>query len=252
MRLPKQFDHLVVGKLQSALLGFEPGNQGINIFVDPNAVTLEDGSSLPAAELKVSLQMNDVPLETALRYLLRSAKADGAIGYGTKLGLLKQDGILVVTARSKSMVRKVYPVGALVGNEEEKNARALIQAIVNTVEPESWSLISTGMAHPINPFTQNIFNPVPGGGGMFGMVGNQFGMGGGNMFGMMGAGQPPTPATPDPRAPSADGQGASIAYFPGTKALVVRQYLDVHHEIEELLSNLAESKKNLPPDDGSQ
>ncbi|HWY87283.1 MAG TPA: RNA polymerase sigma factor, partial [Gemmataceae bacterium] len=149
--------------------------EGINIVIDLGTRSSEEGGGVPPAEMIVSLEMNDVPLEMALRYLLQSVK----------LGFIKQDGVLVVTARIKTMVRKVYPVGALLGGDEEKNARALIQAIVNTVEPESWSLISTGLAHPINPFTQNIFNPFQGG-GMIGMVGNQLGMGGGNMFGMMG------------------------------------------------------------------
>jgi hypothetical protein len=167
-----------------------------------------------------------------------------------KLGFVNQDGVLVVTARDKAMIRKVYPVGALLGKDEDKNAVALMQAIINTVEPETWSLVSTGMVPPAANAV-NLFQPgaAQGGLGALGVGGGigglgQLGMAGGGMFGMMGAG-PPAPQPQPPILPFAEGvspagQGGSIAYFTGTKSLVIRQFFEVHREIEELLSKLAE------------
>jgi RNA polymerase sigma factor (sigma-70 family) len=191
---------------------------GINIFVDKDLYPLNDAGNRPSPdEIQVSVQLKNVPLETALRYLVRSAN----------LAYVKKDGVVVVTSRDKSMIRKVYPVGNLVGEDQEKNSMALIRAITTTVEPGNWSHVNFGTGVPMN---SNVSHPFQGGAGMFGMVGNQ--------FGMMGAGPPPAPQPPVSEGGPAEG-GGSIAYFPGTKALVVRQYPEVHQEIEELLKNLA-------------
>src|SRR5262249_12776828 len=148
-------------------------------------------------------------LETALHYLIESA----GVGY------LKQDGVLVVTSKVKSMVRKVYAIGALVGDNEEKNVPAVITAIIRTVEPGTWWF----------PVNQKMFNPFPYGGAHPNGGGAPMGNG------------PPPPSPPGEGGP-ADlmGGAGTIAYFPATKVLVVRHYLGVHREIEELLAKLAE------------
>jgi RNA polymerase sigma factor (sigma-70 family) len=196
---------------------------GINIFVDPVA-----NENMLLTNLAVSVELKDVPLETALRYLVKF----------TKFGVVNQDGVLVVTTHDKAMIRKVYPVGALLGKDEDKNAVALMQAIINSIEPETWSFVSTGMLPPVIPVQ---VGPAPGVGGGIGGLG-QIGLGGGAFgnLGMMGGG-PPQPQQPIlPVGESGAGQGGSIAYFPGTKSLVIRQSFEVHREIEELLSKLAE------------
>jgi hypothetical protein len=201
----------------------------INIVLDKNALYSDDGVATPPQDLKVSVQLNQVPLETALRYLLKSVN----------LGFVNRDGVLVVTSREKTMVRKVYTVGTLLGKDEEPNAQALIQVIVSTVEPETWSFVSRKAPNVFNPFQGGAAQPngfnMMGGGGMFGNVGGVAG----NQFGMMGAGPPPTPASEGGQF-RAEGQGGSIVYFPGTKTLVVRQFFETHREIEDLLKQLAE------------
>jgi RNA polymerase sigma factor (sigma-70 family) len=209
---------------------------GINIFVDTDATTkVVDAAGAEINSIPVSVVLKDVPLETALRYLMKSAK----------LGFVNQDGVVVVTSRDKAMIRKVYPVGALLGKDEDKNAVALMQAIINSIEPETWSFVSTGMPPPVLPVQAG---PAPAGGGGIGGLGGIGGIGGlgqvgfgGGALGMMGAGppqlqQPVLPVNSEGGA----GQGGSIAYFPGTKSLVVRHSFEVHREIEELLSKLAE------------
>ena len=179
----------------------------------------------------MSIQLNDVSVETALRYILKSVD----------LGFVKQDGVLVVTAKDKTMVRRVYQVGTLVGDNEERNVAALITAIVRTVEPGTWWF----------PANQKMFNPFQGGaaqpnggaalggagGNQFGNVGGAGALGSGGMFGMMGSG-PPTPISEG--GPADIQLAGTVAYFPATKALVIRHYHEVHREIEELLANLAE------------
>jgi hypothetical protein len=213
--------------------------QGINIFVDPNAAKNNEDGAVPLAEIRVSVQLNDVPLETALRFLLKAAN----------LAFVNQDGVLVVTTRDKTMIRKVYPVAKLMGEDEERNIVPLVRAIITTVEPGNWSFVNPGTIPAMN---QNVFNPFQGaaqpngfgllgGGGanQFGNVGGVGALGGGGiggMFGMMGAGPPPAPAVEVGRIEG----GGSIAYFPGTKTLVVRHYFEVHREIEELLNKLSE------------
>jgi len=221
----------------------------INIFLDEKAILSLYPDAVPK-DLNVNAQLKDVPLDTALRFVLKSTPLSKPLGY------VIQDDILVVTTLDKTMMRKVYPVGNLLGNDEEKNAVALIQVIINTIEPESWTLVSAGVVTARAP---NEFAPIRGGGalgglgGALGQLGGGIGgipnpgamLGGGGMFGMGGMfGTPPAQVQP-PRLPNeegapATGHGASIAYFPGTKTLVVRQYLEVHREIEELLKNLAE------------
>jgi hypothetical protein len=178
--------------------------KGINIVIDPSAnIPLEEVGG-PSLELRVSLQLRDVPLETAFRHLMEAGK----------LGYLKQDGVLVVTSKLKSMVRKVYAVGTLVGDNEERNLPALTTAIIRTVEPGTWWF----------PPHQKMFNPFQD-----------------------GAAQPKDGAAPigAPPLPVEEGGPASllvagtIAYFPATKSLVVRHYPEVHREIEELLAKLA-------------
>jgi hypothetical protein len=195
--------------------------RGINIVVDQQAFDVSVGEAL--REIKVSLQLYDVPVETALRYLLKSVK----------LGFVNQDGVLVVTSRDKAMIRKTYPVGVLLGKDEEKNALALIQVIVRTVEPESWSPQS------VNVFNQNVFNPfggmpTPPGAGRAGLGAGAggAGLGGAGLGGAAGFGAMDMSG--------GEGGSGSIAYFPGTKTLVVRQFFEVHREIEDLLTNLAE------------
>src|SRR5205085_6987216 len=101
--------------------------KGINIVIDPSAkINPEGGDS--SLELPLSLQLRGVPLETAFRHLMEAGK----------LGYLKQDGVLVVTSKEKSMVQKVYAVGTLAGDNEERNVPALITAIIHTVEPGTW------------------------------------------------------------------------------------------------------------------
>lgn len=217
---------------------------GINIFVDENTVARSNPDTPPPTEYRVSAQLTDMPLETALRFLLK--------GTPSSLGFVNQDGVLVITSRDKTMVRKVYPVGHLLGNAVEKNAVALIQVVVNTIEPESWTLVSAGVVSARAP---NAFAPNGGGGGLGQLGGGALGqLGGGGIagapfIGFMGVPNVPMgvepaqvapPTLPNAEGAPAAGHGASIAYFPGTQALVVRQYPEVHREIEDLLKNLAE------------
>ncbi len=92
---------------------------GLNVVVDA-------GSVMP--DMTLSVQLQDVPLETAIRYLLKPADLD----------YVNQDGVLLITSRSKAFVRKVYPVAHLLGKDEENNGRALIQVITKTIDPASW------------------------------------------------------------------------------------------------------------------
>jgi len=183
--------------------------KGINIVIDPSASVdfVSEGRSSPV-DLPVSLHLRDVPLETAFRFLMEAGK----------LGYLKQDGVLVVTSKEKSMVRKVYAVKTLAGDNEERNVPALITAIVRTAAPGTWWF-------PPNP-NQKIFNPFQGGviqpNGGVAPVGN---------------GPPLTVSEGGPADIMVTG---TIAYFPATKALVVRHYPEVHREIEDLLAKLAE------------
>jgi len=197
--------------------------QGINIFVDPETVIPNE-----AQEVKISLQFKDVPLETALRYLAKSAK----------LGLVNQDGILVLTLPHNAMVRKIYPVDKLLGQDGEKNVNALIQAIVYSVEPGTW-FFKLGTQNN-NAMQQNIVNP-------FAVLPQGPGQGPGNAANWMqqgiGAGPPPIPVSDG--GPAEIELAGTISYFPGTKSLVVRHYVEVQREIEELLKNLAESKPRV-------
>jgi hypothetical protein len=174
--------------------------KGINIVIDPSAnIHLEEGG-----ELRVSLQLRDVPLETAFRHLMEAGK----------LGYLKQDGVLVVTSKLKSMVRKVYAVGTLVGDNEDRNLPALTTAIIRTVEPGTWWF----------PSNQKMFSPFQDGAAQ-------------PKAAPMENGAPPLPV--EEGGPASLLVAGTIAYFPATKALVVRHYPEVHREIEELLAKLA-------------
>lgn len=210
---------------------------GINIVVAPNTHTpTGEGNESPVEDMPVSLELKHVPLETALRYLLKPVK----------LAFINQDGILVITSRQKAMIRKVYPVSTLVGKDEEKNAQALIQVISKSIEPESWSWVGFVKPVPSAPVGSGVGNQNGFG---IGLGGGPF-MGGGNFQGATGN-NIGIPAAGPPQAPSGginqeygtsfiDGGGASITYFPGTKALVVRQSPEAHREIEDLLHKLAE------------
>jgi RNA polymerase sigma factor (sigma-70 family) len=182
--------------------------KGINVFIDPSAnINPGNPEGDSPLELGVSLQLRDVPLETAFRYLMEAGK----------LGYFKQDGVLVVTSKQKSMVRKVYAVETLAGDKEERNVPALITAIIHTIEPGTWWL----------PPNQKMFNPFQGGAALPN--------GGTAPIGDV------TPAVPVSEGGQADITVAgTIAYFPATKALVVRHCPEVHREIEELLAKLAE------------
>jgi len=180
----------------------------INIFIDPSAnFNPADGDGTSPLELRVSLQLRDVPLETAFRHLMEAGK----------LGYLKQGGVLVVTAKLNSMVRKVYAVGTLVGDNEERNVPALTTAIIRTVKPGTWWF----------PPNQKMFNPFQDGAaqpnGAPAPVGNA-----------------PPPVPVEEGGPQSIMIASTIAYFPATKALVVRHYPEVHREIEELFAKLAE------------
>jgi RNA polymerase sigma factor (sigma-70 family) len=98
---------------------------GINVVLDRDALSKE-GVTIDSP---VSVQLADVPLETALRYLLKSINLDYVL----------QDGIMTITTRARSFTRKVYPIGKLVGDDDAKNGAALIQVITKTVDPDSWN-----------------------------------------------------------------------------------------------------------------
>ena len=102
----------------------------------------------------------------------------------------------------------------------------MISVITKVVAPGEWFITKQP-----NPFQQNIFNPFMGlgMGGMFGMVGNQFGMGGGNVFGMMGAGPPPTPISEG--GPADIQQANTIEFFPPALAIIVRAPSRIHTSI---------------------
>jgi len=156
-------------------------------------------------ELPVSLQLRDVSLETALRHLVEASK----------LGYLKQDGVLLVTSKDRFWVRKVYAVRTLIENNEERDVAALITVITHTVEPGTWFVLPHQKMYPFpNRAAQPNGGAAP--------TGNA------------------TPPAPVVEGGPADTQAAgSIAYFPATKTLVVRHNPGVHREIEELLANLA-------------
>ena len=194
---------------------------GINIVVSPDERNPDQGEPQPVEDfVAVSLELKHVPLETALRYLLKPVN----------LAFINQDGILVIRSREKAMSRKVYSVGALLGKDEEKNAQALIQVIIRSIDPESWSWVGS----------VKLATPAPVGTG----VGSPNGLGQGiGVFGVPGGGPvPPIPpgGVNEETGTSYGGYGASITYFPGTKALVVRQSPEAHREIEDLLHKLAE------------
>lgn len=98
----------------------------INIVVDHFAIAKEIAN---VEDLKVSLRLKNVPLETALRHALNSVEVDFVL----------QGSVMVVTSRDKALTSKVYPVASLVGDDDEKNGTNLIITIKNTIEPLSWS-----------------------------------------------------------------------------------------------------------------
>ena len=103
----------------------------INIVFDMDGL---NDAGINAENLKVSLELEDVSLQTALRFALKQANLDFVV----------QDAVMVVTSRNKALVRKTYPVGPLLGKDEERNASALMQVIMKTIEPQSWAEVEGG------------------------------------------------------------------------------------------------------------
>jgi RNA polymerase sigma factor (sigma-70 family) len=101
---------------------------GLNIVPDRPALE-EAGLSL---DRRVSVRVSGVSLKSALSLILH----DAGLAYTVR------EGIVVVTtpaaARGK-LVRRLYPVGRLVGRGPEAKADALIRVITRTVSPESWA-----------------------------------------------------------------------------------------------------------------
>jgi RNA polymerase sigma factor (sigma-70 family) len=100
---------------------------GVNLILDRPALR---EAELRDVDTPITLKLKRVSARVALGYVLREAG----------LGSYVEDGVLVVTtpaaARGK-LVRRVYPVGDLVGTGGK--ADNLIEVITRTIEPTDWA-----------------------------------------------------------------------------------------------------------------
>jgi tetratricopeptide (TPR) repeat protein len=101
---------------------------GLNLVIDRQALE-EAGISL---RRPVNVHLREVSFQSALKVVLHAAQ----------LAYMVRDGVLVIstpTVCAGKPVRKVYPVGKLLGRDA--NGEVLIRLLTRTVQPASWDVL---------------------------------------------------------------------------------------------------------------
>ena len=219
--------------LQNALEALSE-QASMNVIVE-RADLKEKGIPL---DLPVNLRLRNVPFKTALKHLLRQAR----------LGYTLEDGILFITSAEMAqnkMVRKVYPVEELVGEDTG--------VLLGGPAPVMGGM--GGMPGGLGGMGGG-FGGMPGGlggmgGGFGGMPGGLGGMPGG--VGVMQGGPPVTGGqlihvitmTVGRDTWSEAGGPGSIVYLPAGGCLVVSQSSEIQDQIQTLIEELRAAKKVL-------
>jgi hypothetical protein len=241
--------------LQDAIADLS-GRLSINVVIDRNDLKEKQ---IPL-DVPVKLRLRKVPIKTALKHLLRQ----GDLGYTV------EDDILIIasaeTARGR-MVRKIYPVADLAGEEGVPVALVQIGGPMGQMPGGALGALGGGMglqggfgALGGGMGLQGGFGALGGGlgalGGGIGALGGGFGaLGGGRVLqGGLGGGQQwlhigdhqliqVITKTVAPNTWSEAGGPGSIAYLPAAGCLVVSHCSEIQDQIRSLIEELQAAKK---------